>query len=74
MFERNQPQRDAAEMGHLAERLGRVFEAKAYLTVAVHVNPDRVDLGAIASYANERAENRQVSGRTLADLLAAEFA
>jgi enediyne biosynthesis protein E4 len=73
LFERNQPQRDAAEMGQLAERLGRVFEARAYLTVAVHVNPDRVDLMRSLAMLNERAENRQLSGRTLADLLAAEL-
>jgi enediyne biosynthesis protein E4 len=73
LFERNQPQRDAAEMGQLAKRLGRVFEARAYLTVAVHVDPDRVDLMRSLAMLQERAENRQLSGRTLADLLAAEL-
>ena len=34
LYERNQPLRDAAEMAHLAERIGRRFEARAFLTVA----------------------------------------
>jgi hypothetical protein len=34
LFERNQPLRDAAEMAHLAERIGRRFEALAFRTVA----------------------------------------
>jgi predicted Zn-dependent protease len=34
LFERNQPQRDAAEMAHLAKRIGRRFEARAFQIVA----------------------------------------
>ena len=34
LFERNQPLRDAAEMAHIANRIGRRFEAKAFRTVA----------------------------------------
>jgi predicted Zn-dependent protease len=44
LYERYQPKRDAAEMAHLAEQLGRRFEARAFLTLAVAVEPDRVDL------------------------------
>ena len=62
LFERNQPQRDAAEMGQLAERLGRDFEARAYLTVAVSVDPDRVDLGRTLAVLQKRAENREAPG------------
>ena len=73
MFDRNQPQRDAAEMGQLAERLGRNFEARAYLTVAVSVDPERSDLQRSLAILQERSENRSAPARTLADLLAAEF-
>jgi tetratricopeptide (TPR) repeat protein len=41
---RNQPIRDAAELARIAERLGSPFEARAFLTVAVAVDPDRADL------------------------------
>ena len=41
---RHQPSRDAAEMARLAEQLGQRFEAKAFLTLAVAVDPDRDDL------------------------------
>jgi enediyne biosynthesis protein E4 len=73
LFDRNQPQRDAAEMSQLAERLGRRFEAKAYLTVAVSVDPERSDLRRSLAILQERSENRSAPARTLADLLAAGF-
>jgi len=38
LFDRNQPLRDADEMAHLAEQIGRRFEAKALRTVAQAVN------------------------------------
>ena len=41
LYERYQPERDAAEMAHLAQQLGRRFEARAFLTLAVAVEPDR---------------------------------
>ena len=44
LYRRNQPIRDAAEMGRLAEQLGRPFEAEAFLTLAVAADPDRPDL------------------------------
>jgi thioredoxin-like negative regulator of GroEL len=44
LFARNQPRRDAAEMGRLAEQLGRRFEAKAFLTIALASTPDRADI------------------------------
>jgi hypothetical protein len=43
---RNQPIRDAAELAGIAERLGRRFEARAFLTLAVAAEPDRADLRA----------------------------
>jgi thioredoxin-like negative regulator of GroEL len=44
LYRRNQPNRDAAEMAHLAQRLGRDFEARAFLTLAIAENPERGDL------------------------------
>jgi hypothetical protein len=44
LHERNQPIRDALEMAHLAERLGRRFEARVFLTLAIFEDPDRADL------------------------------
>jgi thioredoxin-like negative regulator of GroEL len=41
---RHQPRRDAAEMARLAERLGCWFEARAFLTIAVAADPERVEL------------------------------
>ena len=41
LYDRKQPIRDAVEMAHLAEQLGRGFEARAFLTVAISEDPDR---------------------------------
>ena len=42
--ERKQPIRDAQEMARLAGQLGREFEARAFLTIAIAEDPDRADL------------------------------
>jgi tetratricopeptide (TPR) repeat protein len=73
LYERNQPIRDAAEMGHLAEKLGRSFEARVFLSVAaaksLHRDGARRDLERLsllpASFAN--------TGGTLAELVAADL-
>ena len=44
LFDRNQPIRDAEEMAQIAERLGRTFEARAFLTVEIPQDPSRFDL------------------------------
>jgi hypothetical protein len=44
LFDRKQPVRDAEEMAHLAAKLGRSFEARAFLTLAISEEPDRDDL------------------------------
>ena len=44
LYERKQPVRNAIEMARLAEQLGRAFEARAFLTLAIAENPDREDL------------------------------
>jgi enediyne biosynthesis protein E4 len=44
LHERKQPARDAVELAHLAEQLGRQFEARAFLAVAIGEDPGREDL------------------------------
>ncbi len=44
LYERKQPLRDAMEMARLAQGLGRGFEARGFLTLAISRNPDRDDL------------------------------
>jgi tetratricopeptide (TPR) repeat protein len=44
LFDRNQPLRDAEEMAGLATKLGRSFEARAFLTIELAQDPGRSDL------------------------------
>jgi enediyne biosynthesis protein E4 len=69
LFDRNQPIRDSSEMGLLAEKLGRPFEARVYLRLAaiqsLHRHQARLDLNRL-----ERQTNDQVNATgTLADLV-----
>jgi len=43
LYERKQPIRDALEMAKLAEQLGRIFEARGFLTIALADDPYRED-------------------------------
>ena len=70
LFKRHQPRRDAAEMGRLAGQLGRQFEARAFLTLALDAAPERTDLRAeLARLAAEHA-GESAKSRTLDDLRA----
>jgi enediyne biosynthesis protein E4 len=73
LHKRHQPSRDAAEMAHLAEQLGQWFEAKAFLTLAVAVEPERADLRRDLARILRRNDAIVASWRTLAQLLAAEL-
>ncbi len=44
LYDRTQPMRDAEEMARLAEQLGRGFEARVFLTLAISDEPEREDL------------------------------
>jgi enediyne biosynthesis protein E4 len=44
LYERTQPMRDAEELARLADQLGRGFEARAFLTLAISEEPEREDL------------------------------
>ena len=70
---RHQPSRDAAEMARLAEQLGQRFEARAFLTVAVAVDPDRDDLRRDLARLSKRRDTIGGPERTLAELLAPEL-
>jgi enediyne biosynthesis protein E4 len=69
---RNQPMRDAATMAALAEQLGRWFEARVFLTVAIAAAPGRVDLRRDLTRLHERRDTIGGTRRTLAELLAPE--
>ena len=73
LFKRNQPRRDAAEMGRLAEQLGRRFVARAFLTIALAAAPDRADIRGDLARVTRGAELPVGSTRTLDDLLAPQL-
>jgi tetratricopeptide (TPR) repeat protein len=70
---RRQPSRDAAEMARLAEQLGQQFEARAFLTLAVAVEPDRADIRDDLDRLNQHANSSKAPGRTVAEQLATEL-
>ena len=72
LYQRNQPRRDAVEMANLAEQLGQVFEAKAFLTVGTAVHPDREDLRLRLDKLERSEPPRDPKGRFLADVLATQ--
>jgi enediyne biosynthesis protein E4 len=69
LYNRNQPYRDAAEMARLAMRLSHWFEAKAFLTIAIAVEPKRDDLRGELDMLGKRRENIDDSTTPLATLL-----
>jgi predicted Zn-dependent protease len=73
LYRRNQPIRDATEMARLAERLGRRFEARAFLTVATAVDPGRDELRRELARLEQHARTVPEPGRTLAVVLAADL-
>jgi Flp pilus assembly protein TadD len=44
LHDRTQPIRDAVELARLAEQLGRPFEARVFLSIAISEDPHRADL------------------------------
>ena len=69
LYQRNQPARDAAEMACLAQQLGRRFEARAFLTVAIATDPDREDLRRDRDRLDRHVQTTPETARTLADLV-----
>jgi hypothetical protein len=72
LHQRNQPLRDSAEMASLAERLGLWFEARAFATVAVAVDPERQELRSQLVRIEEQLADHGRAGHNLADLVAAK--
>jgi hypothetical protein len=72
LYDRKQPIRDAVEMAHLAEQLGRVFEARVFLTLAISEDPDREDLRHDLGRLSQRSATVPGRGQTLAEALAHE--
>ncbi len=72
LHERAQPLRDAAEMARLAEQLGRPFEARALLVLAVSEDPDRGDLRRDLARVTANPPVDHIPGQTLSDVLADE--
>jgi thioredoxin-like negative regulator of GroEL len=70
LYVRNQPMRDAAAMASLAEQLGRWFEARVFLTVAIAADPDRDDCRRELVTLDQRRGAIGGQDRTLADLIA----
>jgi tetratricopeptide (TPR) repeat protein len=62
LHERKQPIRDAEEMARLAGQLGREFEARGFLTIAIAADSDREDLRSALSRLNRRVPSTARSG------------
>jgi enediyne biosynthesis protein E4 len=74
LYDRMQPMRDAEEMAGLAEQLGRNFEARVFLTLAIDDEPEREDLRRdLARLSERRPPAVAERGKTLADVLANEL-
>jgi enediyne biosynthesis protein E4 len=72
LYDRKQPVRDAVEMARLAEQLGRGFEARALLTLAISEDPDREDLRRDLKRLSQSPGPLANRWQTLAELLADE--
>ncbi len=70
LYDRMQPIRDAVEMAGIAERLGRIFEARVFLTLAIAEDPDRSDLRRALGQLDRQPAVDTSRGKTLADLIA----
>jgi enediyne biosynthesis protein E4 len=74
LHDRQQPVRHAVEMAQLAEKLGRTFEARAFLTLAVAENPDRADLPQVLERLIRSRAPGAPPAETLAQAVANELA
>ena len=74
LFKRHQPRRDAAEMARLAEQLGRRFEARAFLTIALASNRNTPAIRNDLARLEQSNEKSASSGRTLEEQLLPQLA
>jgi enediyne biosynthesis protein E4 len=73
LYRRNQPARDAEELARLARQLGRSFEAKVFLSLALASDPKRDDLRGDLTAVRHRTGMTEEVGRTLAGVLNSEL-
>jgi enediyne biosynthesis protein E4 len=73
LYDRKQPVRDAVEMAQLAEQLGRTFEARAFLALAILEDPERDDLRRDLARVTPVATPVAARHQTLAQALAPEL-
>jgi tetratricopeptide (TPR) repeat protein len=69
LYDRNQPIRDAEEMAEIAEKLGRTFEARIFLTLATSEDPERADLRQKLRRLSQNSATTAEGGKTLAELV-----
>jgi enediyne biosynthesis protein E4 len=72
LYDRNQPFRDLVEVAHLAEQLGRGFEARALFTLTISEDPDREDLRRDLKQLSQSPGPLADRWQTLAEVLAHE--
>jgi len=65
--------RDAEEMARLAEQLGRGFEARVFLSLAISNEPEREDLRRDLSRLSQSSAAVGERGQTLAQILVQEL-
>jgi enediyne biosynthesis protein E4 len=73
LFDRNQSIRDAEEMARIAGRLGRTFEARAFLAVEISQDPEREDLRRSVEDLSKNSVPAPKRARTLAEVVAHEL-
>jgi thioredoxin-like negative regulator of GroEL len=73
LFDRNQSIRDAEEMARIAGRLGRTFEARAFLAVEISQDPEREDLRRSMEDLSKNSVPAPKRARTLAEVVAHEL-
>ena len=70
LFDRNQPSRDAEVMSHLADQLGRTFEARGFLTIEIAEDPAADDLRVRLLELNHKSRAVEHRTESLADAVA----
>jgi thioredoxin-like negative regulator of GroEL len=69
LYDRCQPIRDAVEMAEIAGQLGRTFEARIFLTLAISEDPERALLREDLTRLSQRSVASANGGRTLAEVI-----
>jgi enediyne biosynthesis protein E4 len=73
LFDRSQSIRDAEEMARIAGRLGRTFEARAFLAVEISQDPEREDLRRSVEDLSKNSVPAPKRGQILAEVVAHEL-